>query len=576
MTATLPEVSSDLRALSDGELAALFDAGDAATRAAVMAELARQDQAADRRRKAQARRRAVESEWLDAAHAHYVAAEAATCGNLTAAGSTVGEPFPGLYRLSDRDFARQASEEMRNFCETNPRPTRAGFLRHAFAPRRGAYPWHEPGWKESTVDTTTTMAPAPVAAPGPPAPKPAAEAPPGAPGPSRADAIRARVDAIRADVERSREDQRERLAGAEGRAEAAAWRARVRAGMSPSQATRAQVPSAEVAGPGAAVAVADPAALLTRQAGPVVLVRQPQIDGARVLAQVHGFLSHFAVWPSDACLVAATGFIAQTHARDPKALLPVWPYSPRWLFLSAEAGSGKTWMARIMSKLVPGGQLLVEASKASLVQAIAEHGTPVVDESDVLFGTGMRNQGIRAILNAGYEPDQFTSRMQGRQKVAVPLFGPVILAGLDKLRTATGNDMKTLLSRCLIAHFQMAPEGYRPPRFDSQARAIAGLLNQRVAAWMAQEVAEGIGDEVPEVPPGLGNGPAALWEPLFTAADRAGGEWPELMRDACSRMESATGLPGDDETAAGRIDQWLDQWDAAGAGRPFLDAAVGM
>jgi hypothetical protein len=94
------------------------------------------------------------------------------------------------------------------------------------------------------------------------------------------------------------------------------------------------------------------------------------------------------------------------------------------------------------------------------------------------------------------------------------------------MKNATGNDLRTLLSRCLIARVQMAPEGYRPPRFDSQARAIAGLLNQRIAAWMAQEVAAGIGDEVPEVPPGLGNRPAALWEPLFTAADRAGTSGP--------------------------------------------------
>ena len=170
-TATIETGAADLTTLSDDDLAALFDVGDETARAAVLAEFARQDRAADQRRKAQARRAAVESEWLDAAHAHFLAAEAATCGNLTAPGSTIANPFPGLYRISDRDFARQASEEMRGFCETNPRPTRAGFLRHAFAPRRGAYAWHEPGWRESTVKTET-IAPAAVAAPGPVAPGP--------------------------------------------------------------------------------------------------------------------------------------------------------------------------------------------------------------------------------------------------------------------------------------------------------------------------------------------------------------------------------------------------------------------
>jgi hypothetical protein len=36
------------------------------------------------------------------------------------------------------------------------------------------------------------------------------------------------------------------------------------------------------------------------------------------------------------------------------------------------------------------------------------------------------------------------------------------------------------------------------------------------------------------------------------------------MRDACVRLESATGLPGDDEAAADRIDQAPAQWVGAG------------
>ena len=100
-----------LARLGDDALAEIFRTGDEATQAVILAECARQDRATARRHKAQQRRAAVESEWLDAAHAHYLAAEAACCGNLTARGSTIGEPFPGLYRLSERDFDRQASEE---------------------------------------------------------------------------------------------------------------------------------------------------------------------------------------------------------------------------------------------------------------------------------------------------------------------------------------------------------------------------------------------------------------------------------------------------------------------------------
>jgi Protein of unknown function (DUF3631) len=451
-----------------------------------------------------------------------------------------------LWTCSEREFARWASEDLRRWREHDAATftRRADYMRQAARPRAGEAPWHE----------------AEAEAPPAPAPRPARPAGPAPSTPASREANRQAGARQRSALAAGCRHHRRWETTAAGVPDGVCGDCPMRA----QESGRAPAPAASVAvSPGAAVALASSAAMLGRPSGPMVLVQRPRIDGAHVLDQVHGFLAHFAVWPSDACLVAAAGFVAQCHARDPKTKIPVGPYAPHWLLLG-EAGSGKTWMARIMSKLVPSGQLLVEATKASLVQAIYERAIPVVDETDVLFGSGQRNAGVRALLNAAYEQDQHTSYMQGRQCVRVPLTTSVIMAALNKLRDGTGNDLKTLLSRCLIAQVQTAPEGYRPPRFDSQARAVAALLSQRLGAWLAQEVADGIGDEVPDVPAGLGNRPAALWEPLLVAADRAGGHWPDAMRDACARMESATGLPGDDEAAAGRIDQWLDQWAADG------------
>jgi Protein of unknown function (DUF3631) len=303
-------------------------------------------------------------------------------------------------------------------------------------------------------------------------------------------------------------------------------------------------------------AYGSPAEVAVPEPAPVAFAA---ISGDKVLQGIRVCLGYMACWPSADALTAATLWVAASHARDDKGA-PVWAYAPRFMLLSREGGSGKSWMARLMAKLAPEGRMLVEATKAALIQQIAEHRTVVVDETDILFGSGNRNAGIRAIVNAGYEPDQSTSRMRGRQAQEVPLFGHMILAGLDKLKDATGDDLKTLVSRCIIVHVRRAPDGYRPPRFDGAARANFAGVNLRAARWMAQEVVDGIADVVPEVPEGLGNRPAALWEPLFAVADAAGGEWPALAREACQRIEAAAGLPDEEEEAASNLDESLAAW----------------
>jgi hypothetical protein len=204
-------------------------------------------------------------------------------------------------------------------------------------------------------------------------------------------------------------------------------------------------------------------------------------------------------------------------------------------------------MTKLVLRLAPRGKLLVEASKASLVGFIADRATVGVTELDVLVGTGGRNRWFTAIANAGFDPEAATSKMSGGKKLEIPLFGPMVLDGLDTVITSTGVELKTLMSRCVIIRAKRAPEGYRAPRMDGRAREAFGWLRDQFALWMMQEAADGIGEDVPEVPEGLGNRPASLWEPVFAVADRAGGSWPDRAREACETLEAAAGLPRDED-----------------------------
>jgi len=304
------------------------------------------------------------------------------------------------------------------------------------------------------------------------------------------------------------------------------------------------------------------AAVAIREPGAVMVPREP-VNGAQLLAETCVALDHFAIWPSEAALITSALWAAQRHARDDKTKLPVWQYSPHLFYTSTEGGSGKSWMGRLTAKLAPDGKMLVESSKASLVRLIAKRATIVVTELDVLVGNGGRNKWFTGIANAAYEPDIPTYRVDHGKELEIPLMGGMVLDGLDTVEKSTGAEMHTLMSRCIKNRVKRAPDGYRPPRFDDNARALFARGSMKLAAWMAQEVRNGIADHVPDVPEGLGNRPAALWEPLFAVADAAGGEWPRLARQACVELESPGVAEDDEEEAA--YQAALSAWASAGA-----------
>lgn len=292
----------------------------------------------------------------------------------------------------------------------------------------------------------------------------------------------------------------------------------------------------------------------------VTHIPRAKLDGAQLLASAYNGLGYFGVWPSEAALVTAALWTAQRHAVD-KERMPVWQYSPHMFFTGSQGGCGKSKLAKLTLRLAPGPKLLLEPTKAALVAFIAKRATVGITELDILVGTGTRNRWVTAIANGAFDPEPTTSKMSGGKEVEIPLFGGMVLDGLDSVIHSTGVDLRTLMSRCIIVHVRKAPENYRAPRVDRQAREEFAWLQSQLALWMMQEVQDGIEDDVPGVPEGLGNRPASLWEPLFAVADRAGGTWPERAREACRTIEGSAGLP-QDEAESRRHHSVFDAWAA--------------
>ena len=78
-------------------------------------------------------------------------------------------------------------------------------------------------------------------------------------------------------------------------------------------------------------------------------------------------------------------------------------------------------------------------------------------------------------------------------------------------------------------------EGYRRRTHEKQGHA----LRDRLAEW-ADAVRESVAEAWPEMPDGVSDRPADVWEPLLAVADAAGGHWPERARAACLELVHAT------------------------------------
>jgi hypothetical protein len=278
--------------------------------------------------------------------------------------------------------------------------------------------------------------------------------------------------------------------------------------------------------------------------------RREPIDGAKVLNYTRAWLSRYAVFPSESALTAVTLWVAGSHARDEHGVL-IWREFPRLGMLSSEPGSGKSRVLELLAMLcpaVPG--IESEPSEPAVALAIGkEHVTLLLDEADVLFGTGTRKSAIRAIINAGYKRGGTWSRVRKGKVERIPVFGALALAGLDVMEKGTGSSLEALLQRFIIIRMRKAAGA--PPRKPREildpGKGITGedmgaRLKDLLEAWTAQE-REVLAKLVPEMPPGVELRQEELWIALLAIAQQAGAEWQQLGWEACTDMSLYGGTP---------------------------------
>jgi hypothetical protein len=252
-----------------------------------------------------------------------------------------------------------------------------------------------------------------------------------------------------------------------------------------------------------------------------------QTPGAMLLAGVHDFLGRFVAYPSDEAHTAHVLWIAHAHMMD------AWESTPRIAFLSPEPGSGKTRALEITELLVPRPVEAVNVTPAYLFRKVAaDEGRPTIlfDEIDTIFGPKAKdNEEIRGLLNAGHRKGAVAGRCVVRGKIIeteeIPAYCALALAGLGSLPD-------TILTRSVVVRMRRRAPGETVEPYRRRLHATeGGQLHAELAAWTAR-VADAAAASYPDMPEGIKDRDADVWEPLLAVADLAGGSWPQRARVA--------------------------------------------
>jgi hypothetical protein len=254
---------------------------------------------------------------------------------------------------------------------------------------------------------------------------------------------------------------------------------------------------------------------------------QPVPNGVDVLALTRDYLKKYVAYPNIHALVAHTLLCAHTH------LLDAFDSTPRGAFLSPFPGSGKTRALEVSGPLVCRLVSTVNPSANYLFRKAGDpEGPPTVlfDEIDTFFGAKAReHEEHRGFINAGHRKGATYGRCRvvgnSVETEDSPVYAAVMMAGLGWLPD-------TILSRSVVIRMHRRLESEKVAQFRGRTSIPEGkAIGAQLAAW-AMSVFDDAAAARPEMPEGVEDRAADVWEPLLVVADLVGGEWPTLAREA--------------------------------------------
>lgn len=259
---------------------------------------------------------------------------------------------------------------------------------------------------------------------------------------------------------------------------------------------------------------------------------------AQLLEEVVATLDRWVVFPTEAARDTTALWVVHSHCADASFT------TPRLAFLSPEPGSGKSRCLDVLQLLCRNPLVSTNTTVSALVHsAHSGNVTILLDEVDAIFGSRSTDKAaLRGLLNSGFQRGGTYQRMIGGRPVALQTFSPTALAGLGELP-------HTVATRAIVIrmHRRAASEVVEPFRVGS-ASVETAQLRVALAEWADSEIESLLGLEA-ELPDGIADRAADVWQPLLVIASAAGGDWLQRAQTACTELtrgerpdDASTGL----------------------------------
>jgi hypothetical protein len=251
----------------------------------------------------------------------------------------------------------------------------------------------------------------------------------------------------------------------------------------------------------------------------------PARSGASLLFELRDLVKRYVVLPDLAAETLAL-WVVHTYAftlREITTYIGV---------VSPEKRCGKTTLLELLGNLAHETIAAANISPSALFRVIEQkQPTLIIDEADTFLHGRDEMAGI---LNAGYRKgNAYVMRVaEGKQRqtglAKYSCWCPKVMAAIGRLPD-------TLADRCIVITMQRKLAGETCERL----RDLGATQFGRRCAEFVEQHRDRIASVRPEIPAALNDRAADIWEPLLAIADIAGGEWPQLARDAALQLSAS-------------------------------------
>lgn len=245
---------------------------------------------------------------------------------------------------------------------------------------------------------------------------------------------------------------------------------------------------------------------------------------AAILNAISAYMRRYVMCSGEQ-LTALTLWVAHTYVYDR------YDTTPYLIITSAEKGSGKTRVLESVAPLVLRPDTLAAVTEAALFRIVSEEKpTMLLDEVDTIFkdstrGMSERQEGLRAILNAGYRRGTRVPRvMPGGEIARFEVYGPKAFAAIGSLpETIEHRGLRIRMER------KATDAPVEKLRFR-KAWDSAAELRMDLQKWA--DNANGALLPEPPMPDELDDRAQDAYEVLVAIADAGGSEWSSRGRAA--------------------------------------------